>query len=213
MPRPRLLDEQKQQDLCRLILGGFTLDAAARHVGCSVLTVRREARRNPQFGGRLQQAKFVQESNPVGTLRDAASRDWRAAAWLLERTQPQHYARRAANSFSPQEVAELLDRVCEVIGQETNDSNFSARIKRRALAMARSRLTHQQNNPFRAAPTAPASEQQFESAEDASHASENCEWCGDSPSSELDDKDKLVLIRASDFARIEAPIVAPSQAS
>jgi hypothetical protein len=207
MPRPRILDEQKKQQLVSLLMNGLTLAAAAQVVGCSTLTIWREARRNPQFEETLRQAQFARDLNPVRTLRDAAANDWRAAAWLLERTQPEHYARRAANSFSPQDVAALLDRVCEAIGEETEDDQISARIKRRALAIANDKIVHQQQNPLRprlAAPIAPPTTDRpgvpdsEHPATSIQHPDTRIEHPASSP---VDTRPHL--IRASDFSRIE----------
>lgn len=157
--RPRKLSESKQAEVCALIRAGCTMAATARYVGCSPLTIQREARRNPEFNEKLRNIRYDVELNPVLTLRDAAINDWRAAAWILERTQPQHYAKRPANSFSPQEVAELLDRVCDIIRQETRNAQQSARIKRRILALAHAKIDRPDDNPFRpqlVAPTDPA---------------------------------------------------------
>jgi hypothetical protein len=147
--RPRKLSESKQAEVCALIRAGCTMAATARYVGCSPLTIQREARRNPEFCEKLRNIRYDVELNPVLTLRDAAINDWRAAAWILERTQPQHYAKRPANSFSPQEVADLLERVCDVIRQETRDAQTSARIKRRVLALAHAKIDRPDDNPFR----------------------------------------------------------------
>lgn len=147
--RPRKLSESKQAEVCALIRAGCTMAAAARYVGCSVLTIQREARRNPELNEKLRNIRYDVELNPVLTLRDAAINDWRAAAWILERTQPQHYAKRPANSFSPQEVAEPLERVCDIIRQETRNAQQSARIKRRILALAHAKIDRPDDNPFR----------------------------------------------------------------
>jgi hypothetical protein len=147
--RPRKLSTDKQGEICALLHSGCTLAAAARYVDCSVLTIQREAGRNQEFCEKLRLARYSAELTPIHTLRNAAREDWRVAAWLLERTQPHNYAQRAASAFSPQEVAELLERVCEVIRQETRDAQQSARIKRRVMAIARSRIAHQDDNPFR----------------------------------------------------------------
>lgn len=213
MPRPRILDTQKQQDLCKLIHIGFNLAAAAKYVGCSVLTIRREAQRDPQFGGKLRQAQFAQDANPVRTLSIAAGHDWRAAAWLLERTQPQVYARRPANFFSPQDVAELLDRVCVCVAQETKDPHVSARVKRRALTIANSRLAEQLGNPFRAqlASAAPTLPQELEPAQAASPTNQNRQSDREQPSAKS--SQKVVLLRASDFARSEVATHCASEAS
>ena len=168
MPRPRILTEAKQLEICALVHAGCTLAAAARYVGCSVLTIQREARRNPEFRAKIRQRRMSAEMGPLHTLHLAAAGNWRAAAWLLERTQPQHYGKRAANSFGPAELAELVGRFCQIVGQEIRDAKKLSRIERRVMAAAREKIVGQDDNPFRPqlpAPTPPpANEAEAESA-------------------------------------------------
>jgi hypothetical protein len=131
MPRPRKLCEIKQRDLCALISAGCPLAAAARHVGCSIFTIRREARRNPHFQQQLRCSQLNTELSPIVKLRDAAQVDWRAAAWLLERTQPQEYGRRTSAALGRHELAELVDRIGEVIRDEIRDRRLASRLRRR----------------------------------------------------------------------------------
>jgi hypothetical protein len=183
--RPRKLSTDKQGEICALLHSGCTLAAAARYVDCSVLTIQREAGRNEEFREKLRLARYSAELTPIHTLRNAAREDWRAAAWLLERTQPHNYAQRAATAFSPQEVAELLERVCEIIRQETRDAQQSARIKRRVMAIARSRIAHQDDNPFRPQLPAPTTQAETELTTSASATSETVRCSTASPSSSI----------------------------
>lgn len=129
--RPLSLCDAKQNEICLLLATGCSLESAARHVGCATATIRRECKRNPRFAERIRHMRRVTEVNPINTMRQAAQSDWRAAAWLLERTQPAQFAKRPANTFSQQEVAKLLARACEVFRRETRDAEKYARIKRR----------------------------------------------------------------------------------
>jgi hypothetical protein len=157
MSRPRILTEAKKLEICTLVHAGSTLAAAARYVGCSVLTIQREARRNPEFREKLRRKRMSAEMSPIQTLHLAASANWRAAAWLLERTQPQHYAKRTARSFSPAEMAELLDRVCHIIRQEIRDAKQRARIERRVLALCRINVLRKDDAPSNSRLPAPSS--------------------------------------------------------
>jgi hypothetical protein len=134
--RPRILCETRQREFCVLISVGCTLEAAASYVDCSPITIRREARRNPEFQEKLRAARANAELSPIRTMCVAANSYWRAAAWLLERTQPQRYARRAPNTFTQQEVVELLGRVCDIVRRETRDQERYDRIQRCVKALA-----------------------------------------------------------------------------
>lgn len=131
MPRPRKLCEIKQRDLCALISVGCPLSVAARHVGCSIFTIRREARRNPTFQEQLRGSQLATEMTPIATLREAATSDWRAAAWLLERTQPQDFGRRGPNTLGRHELIELVDRLGDIVRDEIRDRRQSARLRQR----------------------------------------------------------------------------------
>jgi tRNA-dihydrouridine synthase len=120
--RPPVLDETKCCEICAMISVGCTIQAAARYVGCSRNTIRREAARNPQFGEQLRRAEMQARIQPVRTLQDAAGRDWRAAAWLLERSQPDEYARTAANVVRLETVHDLMARCLALINEEFADS-------------------------------------------------------------------------------------------
>src|SRR5262245_30091185 len=108
MPRPRVLSEAKQHEIVAMINCGCTFEAAARHACCNVVTIRREARRNPEFHERLRQATMQAQVTPVIVLHDFACRDWKAAAWLLERTHAERFAERSAGIYTEAQVVDLL---------------------------------------------------------------------------------------------------------
>ena len=123
-----------------MVACGCTIEAAARYVCCNVVTIRREARRNPEFHELLRKATIRAQVTPVNVLHDAASSDWRAAAWLLERTDPHRFAKRAAQTFSEAEVRDLLGRVCDAVRRELRDKPAYARIKRHVKTIVQTAL-------------------------------------------------------------------------
>lgn len=120
--RIRTLDETKQAELCLLVNYGCTVQFAAKHVGCSRATVYREACRNPDFAERLRRAEQNAHLHPVRTLQQAARDNWRAAAWLLERTCPDDYARKPANVVRIETVRDMVSRFLAVLEAELSDS-------------------------------------------------------------------------------------------
>jgi hypothetical protein len=106
--RPRLLDDVKRGEICALLNAGLEFHEAARYVGCTPRTIRREIQRNILFRRSVQNARRSARRRPEQILRQAAGRNWRAAAWLLERTNPHGYARRTGPGCSPED----LNAVC-----------------------------------------------------------------------------------------------------
>jgi hypothetical protein len=128
--RPRALDDAKRREVCALISTGCGIDGAARYVGCSPITIRREALRNPEFHEQLREAELSAQMAPLQAMRNAASTHWRAAAWFLERTQPLTFAPRRPLTLTVEEASFYLDRLMEIFFEEVSNDDD----RRRALA-------------------------------------------------------------------------------
>ncbi len=109
--RPRALDEAKKREVCALLSAGASMRYAGRYVGCSAKTIHNEARRDPDFGDHLRKSQLVAKLEPLRALRKKATTHWRAAAWLLERGDPEQFARQDQKFFKPQDVANLLENI------------------------------------------------------------------------------------------------------
>lgn len=81
--RRRILDDMKQREVLAILSVGCSQNMAAKYVGCSPATIRREAARNPKFGKKLRETKGSVELSLVKNIRKAANKEqyWRAAAW------------------------------------------------------------------------------------------------------------------------------------
>ncbi|HEY2840209.1 MAG TPA: hypothetical protein VGJ26_13725 [Pirellulales bacterium] len=126
--RPRALNEIKQREVCALVSAGCGIESAARYIGCASSTIRREAERNPQFGEALRAAHLNAELNPLHALRRAAQNHWRAAAWLLERFNPERFARQDVHRLTPKQLQACLSRAAQVIADEVKDADAFARV-------------------------------------------------------------------------------------
>jgi len=120
--RPRVLDEVKRGEICALISVGCSLEAAARYVGCNPSTIRREAVRNDEFYKRLRNAEVAAEIKPLNALQRAAATHWRAAAWLLERTRPDRFAKFPPHMVRIDDAQQLLEHFLEIVAQELPDT-------------------------------------------------------------------------------------------
>lgn len=130
--RPRALDEVKLGQICSLVSAGFGLEKVARYVGCAASTIRREARRNREFGQQLRRASMASELEALRAIQRAAGTHWRAAAWLLKQTEPagslqqQGNARRirrpVAQPWEPSEREQFISEIHGILARNVTDN-------------------------------------------------------------------------------------------
>jgi hypothetical protein len=126
--RIRSLDETKQREVCALLSAGCSLEAAASYVECAANTIRREALRNPDFGRRLREARIQAQLSPLQAMRKAASSHWRAAAWMLERADPEHFSQRPQPGFRPKQAQTLRQDILAILSTEIEDPGLLRRV-------------------------------------------------------------------------------------
>jgi hypothetical protein len=64
-------------------------------------------------------------------MRQAANRHWRAAAWLLERTNAQRFAKQNIRLLKPEQVQEFTTMMGQIIADEMTDQETYRRVMRR----------------------------------------------------------------------------------
>lgn len=119
------LDDAKRQLILGLIANGSSRRVAARYVACSPSTITRTAMRDPQFAAQLARAEQSAEVSLLRSVQAAAKdgKNWRAAAWLLERHNPEDFAARPPRLFTGQQVVEMLDQVVEILRGDVPEVN------------------------------------------------------------------------------------------
>ena len=131
--RPRTLDDAKRREIYALLTAGYSMPAAADYVNCSRRTIKREVKRNREFADRCRRASINGQLDAVGTLRQAARNDWRAAAWYLERTNPDRFSKRNPALVRPEDVLEELQTVTDHMLKEVKDDVTRDRILQRMM--------------------------------------------------------------------------------
>ncbi len=126
----RGLDETARRQIIRLVTLGSSRRMAARVVGCAASTITRTAARDPQFAAELARAEAKLETRMLHCIRKAAQTQchWRAAAWLLERKNPQEFAPRPPGVLTVVEVYRMFAEVLASLGGQIADEN-----RRRAM--------------------------------------------------------------------------------
>jgi hypothetical protein len=129
--RPRVLTEIKRSEICGLVAGGCSLPEAARYVRCSLNTIRRELKRDPDFREHLRRSEMYAQLSPLRMMQKAAATHWRAAAWILERAFPDRFARRGPAGLTAQQARGLLEEVLKILSGELLDTFQFSRIEKR----------------------------------------------------------------------------------
>lgn len=111
--RPCVLDEAAYAEICDLVADGHSVATVARLIGCDVKTIRRHALRNDRFARLLRTAELAARNDPLKMMRRAAHGSWRAAAWLLERTDPERYGKQPSAACRPEDVDRTFTRIME----------------------------------------------------------------------------------------------------
>lgn len=109
----RVMTPERREKLCELLAESHTLEEASEAVGVSIRTVQRERKRDEDFDHEVLLA-LQKTPDPLKLMEQAARTHWRAAAWLLERRNPEEYARKPVNTASAKKVAAALRFVQEM---------------------------------------------------------------------------------------------------
>jgi hypothetical protein len=120
------LDEAERRVLLALLSSGNSRRAAARFVGCAPYTITRLAMRDPQFAAEVARAEQAAEIHLLRLVQTAAKSEkhWRAAAWLLERRNPQDFGPRAPHVFTGQDVAEVVAHFFAAVTEDLPDELY-----------------------------------------------------------------------------------------
>ena len=152
MPRQRHFNPAKRAQLIALVANGHALKDAAHLTGCSLRTLQREQARDPDFRQDLGRAELDERNAPLQHLQKAAATHWRAAAWLLERTDPARFGRRSPNSYQLADVQIALTTLLEAALSEVYDDEARRHLYKKLAAVSQSILAK-----LAATPTGPSS--------------------------------------------------------
>lgn len=101
--RPTALNDERVMAILRVLRAGGHMDTAAQAAGIAVRTLHGWLQRGTsddvrdapfrQFREAVEQTMAESETRNVAIIATAAQSNWQAAAWLLERTYPERWAR------------------------------------------------------------------------------------------------------------------------
>lgn len=140
--RPRALDETKRREICALVAAGAGIQRAAQYVGCSHSTICREARQDVEFREQLRRAKATTQLGPLQAMRQAVQTNWRAAAWMLERSDPDQFGRRYRNTLGAKELRALARDLMTIFNDTIENPLLREQVAERVQATINYAMHH-----------------------------------------------------------------------
>ncbi len=140
-----MLDEHKKREVIAIVTVGCTRYTAARYVGCRPADISREIGRDRDFAAQIAKAEEAAEVYYMQQIKAAAKKEqyWRAAAWVLERRNPNRYAARGAQTITFEQLARLITQIAEIVGGEINDPQVRVNILKRLRTLTTSLLDNE----------------------------------------------------------------------
>ncbi len=111
---------------------------AAQFVGCHPETIRRTAIRDPAFAAELRRAELGPELAFLRNIQLASKdpKQWRASAWALEQLYPDRYGRRPPQSITPEQLAEVVRELGNIVVGEVPVKRFREQVLIRLSELA-----------------------------------------------------------------------------
>lgn len=115
--RTPVLDAVKQREILAIVSVGCSRRMAARYVDCAASTISATARREPDFAAQLARAEQKSQLGLIKSIRDAAKKAqyWRAAAWALERMNPEDFGLRGPDIVTAEQMRALMEQLAQVL--------------------------------------------------------------------------------------------------
>lgn len=142
--RRAALDNEKKEAVVALLTVGCSQRLSARYAGCPESTLRSVIARDPVFAARVRQAKCDAEVGLLESIRNASKKEqyWRAAAWILERSFPDRYARRGPDVITVDQIGYLLAQFAQILTEEVPVARYRKPALRRLEDLCRNLSRH-----------------------------------------------------------------------
>ncbi len=114
--RPTKRHERLVRELLTLIASGAPIKDAARHVGIDPVTLWRWRKADPALDADVRAARSAFLQRQIERIDKAAANDWKAAAWLLSRSDPAAWGGKTEVQVEAQSVAVIDPLTGKVLG-------------------------------------------------------------------------------------------------
>jgi len=123
----------KKREILAIVAVGCSRRTAAGYVGCSPSTITNEIQRDKLFAAEIERRERSAEIGYARNIQDAAkdARNWRAAAWFLERRYPDDFGSRTHGAVTAAQLNGLMAGFAQIISEEVPIAVFRKRIMKR----------------------------------------------------------------------------------
>jgi hypothetical protein len=93
-PKKKQVDPVLAAKLIEVLTSGATVKDSCAYVGIGVDQFYHDLARFPDFRDAIEKARATAKVSSVAVIRKAATGNWQAAAWFLERSDPANWGRK-----------------------------------------------------------------------------------------------------------------------
>ncbi len=124
------LTKKQKDEILAILTVGCSRKIAARYVGCAPSLISKIAADDPDFAQDLRHAEQQAEIASMKSINAAARQEryWKAAAWILERRNPEEYRLRSPGTFNAQEFKFIINHLSEMIVEEVKAPTHRKRL-------------------------------------------------------------------------------------
>lgn len=116
MGRRSIFDNKKtQKTALEMAEQGATFKDIAHHFRRDSKSLNRYLKANTGFAALLTKARDQVGIQAKKCILTSVGRNWKAAAWYLERTEPESFAKRSADAMEPAEVVKFMAKYFEKV--------------------------------------------------------------------------------------------------
>ncbi|MDO4574037.1 MAG: hypothetical protein Q4D98_02360 [Planctomycetia bacterium] len=137
MRKKELLSEKQKDEILAILSVGCSRKTAAQYAGVTQTVIKNTAKEDEVFAERLLRAQEMAEITSMKNISNAARQEryWKAAAWILERKNPEEYRLRSPGTFNAGQLKFILGQLTQIIVDEVKSPAYRKRILSRMDAM------------------------------------------------------------------------------